>query len=241
MDRTLPSGTTLSSAAVPPGPLRLACLDMAGTTVRDDGVVLKAFAGALHTVGVQGEAFERAMTYAHETMGLPKTVVFTDLLGQEGLVEKATAAFDAAVLEVLERGGVTEIDGARATLDALRHAGLTVALTTGFSAQVQQAIIEHLGWGALVDLALAPGGGLRGRPFPDMVLYAALQARVDDVRQVMVVGDTANDLLSGYRAGASVVAGVLTGSHGRAELAAVPHTHILGSIAEVPALAAGPR
>jgi phosphoglycolate phosphatase-like HAD superfamily hydrolase len=51
-----------------------------------------------------------------------------------------------------------------------------------------------------------------------------------------VAGDTANDLLAGTRAGASVVAGVLTGAHGRSELAAAPHTHLLDSIADLPPL-----
>jgi phosphoglycolate phosphatase-like HAD superfamily hydrolase len=33
-----------------------------------------------------------------------------------------------------------------------------------------------------------------------------------------------------------VVAGVLTGAHGRDDLAAAPHTHILESIADLPAV-----
>jgi phosphoglycolate phosphatase len=69
-----------------------------------------------------------------------------------------------------------------------------------------------------------------------MVLCAALRAAVDDVREVAVAGDTANDLWSGYRAGASVVAGVLTGSHDRAELERAPHTHILSSSVDFPAV-----
>jgi phosphonatase-like hydrolase len=226
MDERSPSGPVGAPALRP----TLACIDMAGTTMRDEGIVLKAFSAALHAVGTEGEAFEQALQYAHETMGLPKTAVFRELLGQEVLVDKAMAAFDASVLELVGQGAVSEIEGAVATFEALRAAGLKIALTTGFSSQVQEAVIDGLGWRALVDLVIAPGPGLRGRPFPDMVLHAALQAQVDDVRQVVVVGDTANDLWSGHRAGAGVVAGVLTGSHSQAELAQAPHTHILASI-----------
>jgi len=78
--------------------------------------------------------------------------------------------------------------------------------------------------------------GIRGRPHPDLVLAAVLALEVDDVGAVAVVGDTASDLLAGTRAGASVVAGVLTGAHGRAELEAAPHTHLVDSVAEFPAL-----
>jgi len=58
----------------------------------------------------------------------------------------------------------------------------------------------------------------------------------DDVRALAVAGDTADDLWSGHRAGAGVVAGVLSGAHDRDTLAAAPHTHLLGSVAELPAL-----
>jgi phosphoglycolate phosphatase-like HAD superfamily hydrolase len=51
---------------------------------------------------------------------------------------------------------------------------------------------------------------------------------------VAVVGDTVNDLVSGTRAGAGIVAGVLTGAHDRATLSSAPHTHVLDSIAELP-------
>ncbi len=113
---------------------------------------------------------------------------------------------------------------------------MQICLTTGFSADTQALLVAALGWSDLVDLALAPGPGLRGRPHPDMVLQAMLTLRIDDVAAVATVGDTTSDLLSGWRAGAGVVAGVLTGAHRRAELEAAPHTHLLASVADLPDL-----
>jgi phosphoglycolate phosphatase-like HAD superfamily hydrolase len=69
-----------------------------------------------------------------------------------------------------------------------------------------------------------------------MILTAVLRLRIDDVAEVAVVGDTANDLLSGARAGASMVIGVLSGAHDRGELSRAPHTHLLGSVAELTSL-----
>jgi phosphoglycolate phosphatase-like HAD superfamily hydrolase len=69
-----------------------------------------------------------------------------------------------------------------------------------------------------------------------MILTAVIRLGIEDVRQVAVAGDTASDLLSGWRAGAGMVAGVLTGAHGRAEFGAVPHTHILESVADLSGL-----
>jgi len=109
-------------------------------------------------------------------------------------------------------------------------------LTTGFSPATLAALLEALGWHDRAGLALAPGPGVRGRPHPDLILSAVLRLGVDDVRRVAVAGDTASDLLAGTRAGASVVAGVLTGAHDRAALEAAPHTHVLASIVDFPAL-----
>jgi phosphonatase-like hydrolase len=216
--------------------IRLACVDMAGTVMLDGGLVLEAFRAALIGAGVEGPAFGPAMEYAHETMGLSKSVVFRHLLGSDELVALALSEFDSAIDAAIKEGRVTEIPGATSTMAAIRAAGTKVCLTTGFSAEVQRAVIDHLGWEDVTDFFMAPSETVRGRPFPDMVLAAALKAQVDDVREVAVVGDTANDLWSGHRAGASVVAGVLTGSHNREELGGAPHTHILASILDFPAL-----
>ena len=51
-----------------------------------------------------------------------------------------------------------------------------------------------------------------------------------------MAGDTPNDLLAGHRAGAGYVVGVGTGSFSLERLAAEPHTHLLGSVAEIPGL-----
>jgi len=148
---------------------RLACIDMAGTTMRDEGVVLDAFSGALRAVGMEGDGYDRALRYAHDTMGLPKTVVFTDLLEDEDLVQKALAR----VRRRRPRGGPPRVGDRGWTVparaqEALHEAGVRIAFTTGFSPEVQQAVIKQLGWQDLADLAVAPGPSLRGRPFPDM-------------------------------------------------------------------------
>src|SRR5262249_49696070 len=102
-------------------------------------------------------------------------------------------------------------------------------------------LLESLGWSTRVALALSPSEELRGRPAPDLVLAAVLRLGIDDVRHVAVAGDTANDLLAGHRAGASIVAGVLAGAHDRQTLAAAPHTHIVETIGDVAELITATR
>jgi phosphoglycolate phosphatase len=217
----------------------LAVLDMAGTTVSDDGVVAGAFRRALEEVGGaagNGPAGDPE-EFVARTMGRSKIEVFTELFGGDViLAEGANRAFEAAYDNAIDGGAVQPIPGAAEAMAALRREGVRVCLTTGFAPRTRDAILEALGWTSSVDLALSPSDAGRGRPWPDMVLTAVLRLEVDDVRRVAVAGDTTNDLLSGWRAGAGIVAGVLTGAQGRSELEAVPHTHILGSVAELTAV-----
>jgi phosphonatase-like hydrolase len=167
-------------------------------------------------------------------MGMSKIAVLRDLLGDEARAQDANAAFEAAYARRVEAGEVEPLPGAEATLRQLREEGVRISLTTGFSAKTRELLLDALGWGLLANLALSPVGGLRGRPAPDLVLASLIRLQVSDVRAVAVVGDTVNDLVSGTRAGAGIVAGVLTGAHDRATLSSAPHTHVLDSIAELP-------
>jgi len=221
---------------------QLAVLDMAGTTVADDGLVVEAFTRAIASAGVEaGTAdYDRKLAYVHETMGESKIAVFRALLdGDEEGAQAANTAFEAAYGELVEAGRCAPIDGAEDAIRALRDAGVKVALTTGFGRPTQDAILTALGWTDLADLTLCPADAGRGRPYPDMVLTAVLRLGVDDLRAVAVVGDTAYDVLTGLRSGAAVAAGVLTGAHDRGPLEAAGATHILDSIRDLPALLQG--
>ncbi|MGP0110383.1 MAG: phosphonatase-like hydrolase [Acidimicrobiales bacterium] len=219
-------------------PIRMVALDMAGTTVADGGAVEEAFQSALDAVGLTaGGLTDDPQTYIRRTMGQSKITVFTELLrGDRHLAEHANVAFESAFDQAVDRGEVSAIPGAEATFDALRDAGIRVCLTTGFSPATRDRILTALDWLGKVDLALSPADAGRGRPWPDMILTALLRLRIDDVAQIAVVGDTTSDLLAGTRSGASMVIGVLTGAHPREELARAPHTHLIDSVADLPAL-----
>ncbi|MET9884878.1 phosphonatase-like hydrolase [Streptomyces sp. NPDC006430] len=216
----------------------LIVLDMAGTTVADGGLVEQAFERAAERLGVRpGTADHRAkLHYVRDTMGESKISVFRHLFGTEQLAQRANTAFEEAYGELVDGGLIAPVPGAREVIETLRADGRTVVLTTGFARVTQDAILDALGWQGLADLTLCPAdAGGRGRPYPDMVLAAFLRTgAVADVREVVVAGDTAYDMLSGRRSGAGIVAGVLTGAHDRAALTEHGATHVLGSIAELP-------
>ena len=222
------------------GRFALACLDMAGTTVRDDGAVEAAFTTALAAVGIaEGTPrFEEAEVVVRRTMGWSKADVFATLL-EPAAAGEATAAFAAAYEAIVAGGAVSEIPGALQVLRDLRAAGVEVCLTTGFAPTTRDALLDALGWRAEIDLALSPADVGRGRPAPDLILGAMARLGVEDPQAVAVAGDTVSDLEAGHAAGAGAVIGVLSGAHDEATLATASPTAVIADVTSLIDVLAG--
>ena len=210
-----------------------ACLDMAGTTVADDGSVMTAFGAAVAEGGLIPGApgYDQAIAYVQETMGQSKIEVFRAVLGGEERAQRANSVFESRYAEAVRDGDVTPLPGAVETIMALRAAGIKVCLATGFAPATRDALLDALGWWPLVDLVLSPADAGRGRPWPDLPLTALLRLGGGAVGELAVAGDTPSDVESGLRAGAGLVAGVLTGSSTREELEQAKTPVILDTIA----------
>jgi phosphoglycolate phosphatase len=216
------------------GPYQLACLDMAGTTVRDDGVVNDAFAAALGAVGIDldNPRLTAAKDFVRETMGQSKADVFAALLDPDDAA-KATSEFANAYETMVAQGRARPMPGAGQLFEELRSRDVLICLTTGFAPSTRDALIRRLGWGDLIDLALSPADVGRGRPEPDMIFGAMDRLGVADPAAVAVVGDTLSDLEAGAKSGAGAVIGVLSGAHDRQTLLTGPHTALIADITEL--------
>lgn len=214
--------------------IQLAVIDMAGTTVADDGLVVSAFESAASAAGVpeSGPQRDHARQYVLDTMGQSKISVFRALFGTEELAQRANAAFESAYERLIDEGRAEPIRGAAEAITRLREAGVKVALTTGFSGATQEKLLAALGWQALADVVLAAGNGVRGRPNPDLILTALMRLDVDGVHNVASLGDTSSDIESALRAGAAIAAGTLTGAHDEDQLRSAGATHVVGTVSE---------
>lgn len=212
--------------------ITVACLDMAGTTVSDDGSVMAAFGAAAAEFGLVPGApgYDAAMDYVRATMGQSKIEVFRHLLRSEERAQAGNRVFEQVYAESVRAGLVTPLPGAAETITALRAAGVSVCLATGFSPATRDALLEAIGWRPLIDLALSPADAGRGRPWPDLPLTALIRLGGGSVAELAVVGDTPSDVESGLRAGAGLVAGVTSGAADRDALAAAGAPHILESV-----------
>jgi phosphoglycolate phosphatase len=213
---------------------------MAGTTVADGGAVEEAFLTVLDEIplpplepGQQDDRRGEMLRYVRATMGTSKIAVFRTLLGSEDEAQAANTAFERAFDRRVKAGQVTALPGAEEAIQDLRRAGRRVALITGFSDTTRDAILGALGWSKLADLVLSPADAGRGRPYPDLVLHALLRLEIDSVASVAVAGDTAADITTGRAAGASILAGVLSGADDRGRLVRAGATHIFDSVADL--------
>ena len=216
----------------------LVVTDLMGTTLRDDGAVLPAYHAAFA---------ECAIPFTEEELaakrGAHKLSLFTEFAARRYPADDA-AKRGAAALEIFEKhlrhflatGGGTPIEGAEDAVSRLRQAGIKVALTSGFGRGLIAEIVKHCGWGELFDAVVYPDEVPAGRPAPYLIFQAMQKTRVEPVKRVAAIGVTALDLQAGTNAGAGWVIGVLSGAADAETLGKTPHTHLLPSIAELPAL-----
>lgn len=216
--------------------IHLAILDMAGTTIDERDEVYRVLREATERQGARytDEQFQ-------EWMGTEKRWAITNLLRlggvetDEALVEESWSWFREELRRTYTEQPPTPLPGVEAALRSLRAAGVKVALTTGFSREITDLILEAVGWteGDLVDASVAGDEVPAGRPAPDLIRAVMARLDVSDTATVVSVGDTASDVESARRAGVTAV-GVLTGHLTRSDLEALGADVVLGSAADLP-------
>lgn len=222
----------------------LACLDMAGTTIDEGGLVYSVLETTV------GEAAGRPVPaeLLGRWKGTSKKEAIAGLLeglgapGDDAAVDAVFADFQDRLIRTYRSSPPAPIPGVVDLIGALRADGVRVALQTGYSADIAEAILDGLGWtvgsdaGATVDAIVTSDQVVASRPAPYLIFHCMEATGVVDVRRVLVAGDTPNDVLAGHSAGAGLVVGVLTGAFGVEALSDHPGTHVLPSLADAAGL-----
>lgn len=223
------------------GPIQLVVFDMAGTTVDDSGGrVLTSLTNSTRIHDLPGTPEELNLL-----MGMNKREVFgmlaerrypNDAHAANTLADEALATFVAQMRAAYEQK-LAPIPGAEETFAFLRARSIKIAIDTGFDSAVGGLIMERLNWpGRLVDTVVYSNDVPKGRPAPYMIFRAMERLGVQDVHQVMKLGDSPADLEEGFNAGCGEIIGVLSGAHTAATLGPYYHTRLLASVADVPSL-----
>ncbi len=203
--------------------LELFVFDLAGTTVKDDHVVQRAFESTARGVDLPAET-----EWLRAKMGWSKKRVFEALLELNGReadsAAQLVASFEQHLRDTYANEPIEPTKGAMDAIESLESSGTRVAFTTGFPRSIMDLILGSLGWSDRVSVASDEVE--HGRPAPDLIQAAMRKAGVADPARVGAAGDTPSDLEAASAAGCSVVVGLGCGTHTLDELSRAPHTHL---------------
>ncbi len=221
--------------------ITMVVFDMAGTTVDEGGAVYLCLRETLAANGL--EITDAAI---HQVKGMDKREALQLLIKSSAMCKELMPGLDAIHEDFVERmmnfyqthPAVREMYGAGVTFQTLRQHGIKVTLNTGFSRNIAQILIDRLGWerAGLLDATVTSDEVKRGRPHPFMIYQLMQKLGVADAQTVAKIGDAPADLLEGKNAGCGLNIGVMQGSSTREQLEKLPHTHLIETVADLPAL-----
>lgn len=222
-------------------PFELAALDMAGTTIDEQGLVYRV----LDETVAAATGASIAADLLTRWKGTSKRSAIAGLLtalesdSSEAAVDKVFAEFTDRLVGAYADHPPVPFPGVVDALVDLRERGVKIALQTGYSATIADAILAGMDWrvgGDLIDARITSDQVPISRPAPYLIFRAMEATGVTSTQRVLVAGDTPNDLAAGTNAGAAYVVGVLTGTFDATALGREPHTHLLPSVAHLPEL-----
>lgn len=220
--------------------IKLVVFDIAGTTVKDDHNVSKAFRAALGKYN-----YDVPLELIDPLMGYEKNEAITQMLH---LNEPDTSKITPELVNEIHREfvkqmirfyqfepGIEPLPNVEETFAALHDAGILVGINTGFSKDIAETIANRLQWRekGLIDYLIGSDEVELGRPHPFMIQKIMEGAGIVDSKEVVKVGDTEVDVREGQNAGCRYVIGVTTGTFTREKLEEYHPTHIIDNIAEV--------
>jgi phosphonatase-like hydrolase len=223
----------------------LVVFSVEGTTVRSgdavDGCIRAALIAAHVPVGRESMS---------EVAGMPIPDAIRRLIsrsigpegGSDDLVTEVHADFLHRITDHYRRGPRIELmPHVEETFFRLKRAGALVALASGHSRIVLDAVLDRLGWRTTwqIDATVAADEVGRGGPHPDPIFRAMALTGVRRVEMVTSVGDTPFDLEAGAAAGCGLVVGVMNGTYTANELRHSPHTHLISHLGVLPRLVIG--
>ncbi len=220
--------------------IKLVIFDIGGTIIEDNGEVIASFRAALGENDLAASEAELTELKGSSKRDVIKKFVERqhgkDAAGNEERIGRAYGAFKAELENRFSNGGVRSIPGAELAFAWLKNHNIVCATTTGFYRSVTDIILSSSGWRETFVANICSDDVKRGRPAPYMIFRAMEAAGIDNVREVLNVGDTPLDLQAGYRAGVLGVIGVLSGLHKRERLMRESPSHLIASVADIPSL-----
>ena len=223
--------------------IKLVVFDIAGTTVKDHGNIADSFIYALSKFGFPVDREE-----VNKLMGYKKPVAISLLLEKfypgeierdQLLVDKIHDVFIDAMVDFYQSDTSLEPMGSAEHLFLqLQANNIKVALNTGFSRRITDAILEQIDWvnNPLIDFVICSDEVENGRPSSDMIQAIMAATGIDNADEIAKVGDTEVDIQEGREAGCALVIGVSTGAYSRKQLLSCYPDAVIDDLSELQAI-----
>ncbi len=224
-------------------PIKLVVFDIAGTTVKDNGEIAIAFQQAMKEKGyiIPVEKINPLMGYKKtEAIGMmlkeyePNAVVIT-----EDYINSIHDRFLQLMIEYYSTTNeLSPLPHTESVFAYLKEKQIKIGLNTGFSNSITDVIIDRLGWlkDGKIDYVVSSNEVAAGRPHPFMIQKIMQQARINNAKQVIKIGDTEVDINEGNNAGCFYSGAITTGAFTREELVRYEPSFIIDDLNELIAI-----
>ncbi len=221
----------------------LVVFDIAGTTVSDSGNINQSFREAFASEGLTVSEYD-----VNTVMGYRKIEAIAIIVNKYSpgaiekdpeLVNRMHDKFNRDMVSFYQNDtNLKPLPFAEETFILLQEKGVKVALNTGFTRDITDAILHRLGWinHPMINAVVCSDEVPEGRPNAYMIQSIMKQLGITDVASVVKVGDTEVDVLEGQHTGCGLVVAVTTGAYTREQLAKYKPDYIIDSLQELPAL-----
>jgi len=220
--------------------ITLVVFDIAGTTVSDAGNINDCFREAFEEAGIEVERAEVDAVMGYRKIDAVRIIVEKygklEEAESERLIDRIHARFNELMVAFYqETETLVPLPYAEEIFQWLQEKQIKVALNTGFTRTITDAVLTRLGWNnhPNIDKIICSDEVAEGRPAAYMIQYLMNELQVRDAKEVVKVGDTEVDINEGRNAGCGLVIAVTTGAYTRAQLEQYQPDHIIDSLEQL--------
>lgn len=222
---------------------KLIVFDIAGTTVIDNGNVANSFHEAFNQFGIEipFEEIQRVMGWRK----IEAINMLLDSYNHDGDIDQNELAkeihdeFTTIMVDYYNNSeDLKPMPNAEKVFRWLKERDFKIALNTGFTREITDAILKKLHWddSELIDFTITSDEVAEGRPHPFMIKTIMQVLNITSSTEVIKVGDTEVDVLEGRNANCGLVVAVTTGAYTRDQLELYHPDEIIDDLSELPFL-----
>ncbi|PZX62871.1 HAD hydrolase-like protein [Hydrotalea sandarakina] len=222
-------------------PIELVVFDIAGTTVADNGNINQTFRDAFSKAGLSV-----APEDVDKVMGYKKIEAIEIILQQyqKPLLPGNSANtihddFTKRMVHFYETTPTLQpLPYAEKIFEWLQGLGIKVALDTGFTRPITNAILHRLNWfnHPYISCVVCSDEVPEGRPAKYMIEAIMQQTGVQNTKHIAKVGDTEVDILEGRNADCGLVIAITTGACSEEQLNVLSPDYVIHSLEQLKAI-----